>query len=159
VPSAESAAVEQAIEVVAQATTTMRAAMAAASAAEQRIKTLERSVEQARNEARSQRELVMRLQAEAAALENASHWLWPLLLALLGAALLAAALAWRLWKRPTGPAPAPEWRDARIIAKLERWTTRLTLLPECGTLTCCTDTHRSELMDANLPTERARSLI
>jgi len=114
--SAESAAVEQAIEVVAQATTTMRAAMAAASAAEQRIKTLERSVEQARNEARSQRELVMRLHAEAAALENASHWLWPLLLALLGAALLAAALAWRLWKRPTGPAPAPEWRDATVSA-------------------------------------------
>ena len=110
--SAESAAVEQAIEVVAQAATALRAAMAAASAAEQRITTLERSVEQARSEARSQREMVQKLQAEAADAVNASRWLWPLLLALAGAALLAAALAWRLWRRPAPPASLPEWREA-----------------------------------------------
>lgn len=103
--SEEAAAVEQAIEVVAQAATAMRAAMAAASAAEQRIRTLEQSVEQARSEARSQRELVLRLQAEAEAEavtdNNTGGWLWPLLLAVLALAWLAAALAWRLWKRPT----------------------------------------------------------
>lgn len=110
--SAESAAVEQAIEVVAQAATAMRAAMAAASAAEQRIKSLERTVEQARSEAKTQRELALKLQAEVEASEAASRWLWPLQLALLGAAVLAAALAWRLWKRPTAPARLPEWREA-----------------------------------------------
>ena len=110
--SAESAAVEQAIEVVAQAATAMRAAMAAASAAEQRINALERSVEQARSEARAQRELVLKLQAEAGDAETASQWLWPLQLALLGAAALVSALAWRLWKRPVGPASLPEWREA-----------------------------------------------
>ena len=110
--SVEAAAVEQAIEVVAQAAITMRAAMAAASAAEQRVNALERSVEQARSEAMAQRELVLKLQAEAADAENASQWLWPLQLALLGAALLAAALAWRLWKRPAAPAFVPEWRKA-----------------------------------------------
>ena len=110
--SAESAAVEQAIEVVAQAATAMRAAMAAAAVAEQRINALERSVEQARSEARAQRELVLKLQAEAAEAGTASQWLWPLQLALLGAALLAAALAWRLWKRPAAPVPMPEWREA-----------------------------------------------
>jgi len=110
--SAESAAVEQAIEVVAQAADGMRAAMAAASAAEQRVKTLERSVEQARNEAIAQREQVRKLQAQVIANEAASRWLWPLQIALLGAAVLAAALAWRLWKRPAAPAPMPEWREA-----------------------------------------------
>ena len=110
--SAEAAAVEQAIEVVAQAADIMRAAMAAASAAEQRINALERSVEQARSEAKAQREWVLKLQAEAADAETASQWLWPLQLALLGAALLAAALAWRLWKRPAAPASVPEWREA-----------------------------------------------
>ena len=110
--SAESAAVEQAIEVVAQAATAMRAAMAAASAAEQRIDALARSVEQARSEARSQRELVLKLQAEAADAETASQWLWPLQLALLGAAALVSALAWRLWKRSVGPASLPKWREA-----------------------------------------------
>lgn len=110
--SAEAAAVEQAIEVVAQAATAMRAAMAAASAAEQRIKTLEQSVEQARSEARSQRELALKLQAEADAAATASRWMWPLLLALLGAGLLSAALAWRLWKRPSSQAPVPAWRDS-----------------------------------------------
>jgi len=110
--SAESAAVEQAIEVVAQATGAIRAAMAAASSAEQRIRTLERSAEQARKEAITQRELVLQLQAEAIANETASRWLWPLQIALLGAAVLAAALAWRLWKRPAAAAPMPEWRDA-----------------------------------------------
>jgi pilus assembly protein FimV len=109
--SAESAAVEQAIEVVAQAATAMRGAMAAASAAEQRIKTLEQSVAQARGEANAQRELVLKLQTEVAAADNASRWLWPLQLALLAAALLAAALAWRLWRRPPAPAPMPQWRD------------------------------------------------
>ena len=112
VQSVESAAVEQAIEVVAQAATAMRAAMAAASAAEQRIKTLERSVEQARSDANTQRELVLKLQAESAASEAASQWLWPLLLALFAAALLAAALAWRLWRRADAAPPTPEWRDA-----------------------------------------------
>lgn len=110
--SAESAAVEQAIEVVAQAATAMRAAMAAASASEQRIKALERSVEQARSEATTQRDLVLQLQAEAAAWANAGRWLWPLLLALFAAALLAAALAWRLWKRPAAAEPVHEWREA-----------------------------------------------
>lgn len=110
--SAESAAVEQAIEVVAQAATAMRAAMASASAAELRIKTLERSVEQARSEANTQRDLVLKLRTDAAAADSASLWLWPLLVALLGAALLAAALAWRLWKRPAAPAYVPEWGDA-----------------------------------------------
>lgn len=110
--SAESAAVEQAIEVVAQAAEAIRAAMAAASAAEQRVRTLERSVQQARNEVNTQRELVLELQAEAVANEAASRWLWPLQIALLGAAVLAAALAWRLRKRPAAPAPMPEWREA-----------------------------------------------
>ena len=123
--SAESAAVEQAIEVVAQAATAMRAAMAAASAAEQRINALERSVEQARSEARAQLELVLKLQAEAADAETAGDWLWPLQLALLGAALLAAALAWRLWKRPTAPASLPEWREATESAHDQ-------LAPEAG---------------------------
>ncbi len=112
VPSAESAAVEQAIEVVAQAATAMRAAMAAASASEQRIKALERSVEQARSEATTQRALVLRLQADTAASEEASRWLWPLLLALFAAASLAAALAWRLWKRPAATAPTADWHEA-----------------------------------------------
>lgn len=110
--SEEAAAVEQAIEVVAQAATAMRAAMAAASAAEQRIRTLEQSVEQARSEARSQRELVLRLQAEAANDDNAGGWLWPLLLAVLALALLAAALAWRLWKRSAVSARHPERHEA-----------------------------------------------
>ena len=110
--SAESAAVEQAIEVVAQAATAMRAAMAAASASEQRIKALERSVEQARSEATTQRDLVSQLQAEAAAATDAGRWLWPLLLALFAAALLAAALAWRLWKRPAAAQPVHGWREA-----------------------------------------------
>ena len=123
--SAESAAVEQAIEVVAQAATAMRAAMAAASAAEQRINALERSVEQARSEARAQRELVLKLQAEAGDAETASQWLWPLQLALLGAAALVSALAWRLWKRPVGPASLPEWREATESAHDQ-------LAPEAG---------------------------
>ncbi len=114
--SAESAAVEQAIEVVAQAAGAMRAVMAAASAAEQRVKTLELSVAQARNEASAQRALVLNLQAEAAASEAATRWLWPLQIALLAAALLAAALAWQLWKRPSAPARLPVWRDAKESA-------------------------------------------
>jgi len=110
--SEESAAVEQAIEVVAQAATAMRAVMAAASAAEQRIRTLEQSVVQARSEARSQRELVLRLRAEAVNDDNAGGWLWPLLLAVLALALLAAALAWHLWKRSAVSARRPERHEA-----------------------------------------------
>ena len=110
--SAESAAVEQAIEVVVQATGAMRAAMATASAAELRSKTLERSVDLARSEAVSQRDLAQRLQTELAAAESASRCVWPLQLALLAAALLAAALAWRLWKRPAGAQFVAVWRDA-----------------------------------------------
>ena len=110
--SAESAAVEQAIEVVFQATGAMRAAMAAASAAELRSKTLEMSVDLARSEATSQRDLAQKLQTELAAAESASRWVWPLQLGLLAAALLAAGLAWRLWKRPARPQAVAVWRDA-----------------------------------------------
>ena len=114
--SEESAAVEQAIEVVAQAATAMRAAMAAASAAEERIGTLEQSVEQARRETRSQRELVLRLQAEAVNAVNADSWLWPLRLAVVALALLSAALAWRLWQRSTLAARRPERHEAPALA-------------------------------------------
>ena len=110
--SAESAAVEHAIEVVVQATGAMRAAMATASAAELRSKTLERSVDLARSEAVSQRDLAQRLQTELAAAVSASRWVWPLQLALLAAGLLAAALAWRLRKRPAGSQFVAVWRDA-----------------------------------------------
>lgn len=111
-PSAESAAVEQAIEVVAQAAGAMRAVMAAGSAAELRIKTLEQSVAQARNEASVHRALVLTLQADAAAAEATRRLLWPLQIALLSAVVVAAALAWRLRKRPVAAGPAPQWLDA-----------------------------------------------
>ncbi|MCP5270312.1 MAG: hypothetical protein H6932_03680 [Burkholderiaceae bacterium] len=88
-PSAETLAL------VDSANEAVKAAIAAASASQARIAALEDSVRQLNAAAQEQRALLARLNARAEAAEGGSRWLWPLVLAML---VFAALAAW-LWLR------------------------------------------------------------
>jgi hypothetical protein len=94
-PSAEAAAVELALQAVAEAASAVRAQAAAASAAAARMAELERNVERLGGEARSGREeaALLRAQIESA---GAGRWLLPLTVLVLLLSALTAWLAWRL---------------------------------------------------------------
>jgi hypothetical protein len=95
-PSAEDLIVEQAIQAVAEAASAARASASAASATAARIASLERTVEQLRLDARHSREQAAALSAQLAAAEGGGRWTWPLALAALFFAAIAAWMAWRL---------------------------------------------------------------
>jgi hypothetical protein len=50
-------------------------------------------------------------------------------------------------------------RDARIANKLERWTARLALLPECRALRICAAAHRSELSQLEWPPKETCTFV
>jgi len=74
----------------------VKAAIAAASASQARIAALEDSVRQLSDAARDQQRLLAQLNARAEAAESGARWLWPLLLAIVAFAGLAAWLWMRL---------------------------------------------------------------
>jgi hypothetical protein len=94
-PSAEELIVEQAIQAVAEAASAARASASAASATAARIASLERTVEQLRLDSKHSREQAAALSAQLAAAES-GRWTWPLALAALFFAAIAAWMAWRL---------------------------------------------------------------
>jgi pilus assembly protein FimV len=93
--SAQNAAVEQALNAVAQAASAARSAAVAASAAAERITGLERTVEQLRTEAKTSRDVNTQLRERLAQVDSPSGWTL-LLMALAG--LLAALSAWLAWR-------------------------------------------------------------
>jgi hypothetical protein len=95
VPGADAAAVELALEAVAQAASAARAQAAAASAAAARMAALERNVERLGAEAQASRDEAAQLRAR---LEDAGsgRWLLPLTVLVALLATLTAWLAWRL---------------------------------------------------------------
>jgi hypothetical protein len=116
VATAESAAIEQAIQAVAQAASAARAAASAASAAQARIAGLEQTVEQLRGEAKTQRDLAMELRAQLVQAGSAGRWITPLLALVALLVAVALWLAWRLntlqrqrdgdWRAAAAPVPA-----------------------------------------------------
>ncbi|HSM22632.1 MAG TPA: hypothetical protein VK876_10540, partial [Rubrivivax sp.] len=94
-PSAEAAAVELALQAVAEAASAVRAQAAAASATAARMAELERNIERLGAEARASREeaALLRAQVESA---GAERWLLPLTVLVLLLSALTAWLAWRL---------------------------------------------------------------
>ncbi len=94
--TASGAAVEEALQAVAQAASATRAAASAASAATERIAGLERTVEDLRSETKAGREMAAQLRERLMRSEEASRWTLPLLALVLFLTGLAAWLAWRL---------------------------------------------------------------
>jgi len=94
VPSADAAAVELALEAVAQAASAARAQAAAASAAAARMAALERNVERLGAEAQASRDEAAQARAQ---LEDAGSGRWLLPLTVL-VALLAGLTAWLAWR-------------------------------------------------------------
>jgi len=94
-PVADVAAVELALDAVAEAASAVRAQAAAASAAAARVAALERKIERLEGEARSSRSesALLRAQMEGA---GAGRWLLPLTVLVLLLSALTAWLAWRL---------------------------------------------------------------
>jgi len=95
-PGAEAAAVETALQAVAQAASAAQASAAAASAAAARIATLERTVGRLASDAATVRDEAAQLRRQLARADDASRWIWPLLVGGLLLAALAGWLAWRL---------------------------------------------------------------
>ena len=78
-PSAEAAAVELALQAVAEAASAARASAAAASATAARIATLERTVERLGSEAQSSRQEAAQLREQLARADGAGRWMVPLI--------------------------------------------------------------------------------
>jgi hypothetical protein len=95
-PVAEVAAVELALEAVAEAASAARAQAAAASAAAARMAALERKIERLEGEARSSRDEAALLRAQMEEGTGTGNWLLPLTVLVLLLSALTAWLAWRL---------------------------------------------------------------
>ena len=52
-----------------------------------------------------------------------------------------------------------EWRNARVTDKLECWTARLALLPECRALSIRATAHRSELSQSEWPPKESCAFV
>lgn len=94
--SVEAAAVEMALEAVAQATSAIRASAAAASATAARMATLESTVQRLGKEAQSSRDEAAQLREQLSRATGAGRWTLPLLALVVLLAALTAWLAWRL---------------------------------------------------------------
>ncbi|MDZ7590686.1 MAG: hypothetical protein U5L05_08340 [Rubrivivax sp.] len=109
VPGADAAAVELALEAVAQATSAARAQAAAASAAAARMVALERNVERLGAEAQASRDEAAQLRAQLGD-AGSGRWLLPLTLLV---ALLAGLTAWLAWRLSTLQRDRQQvWHDA-----------------------------------------------
>jgi pilus assembly protein FimV len=109
-PSAEAAAVEQAMAAVAEAASAAREAASAASASAARIATLERTVETLRAEAKASQDFATQLKQRLAEAEGGKVWMLPLMVV---AGLLAALSAWLAWRLGRVQAVQQQsWREA-----------------------------------------------